>query len=136
MRNLLCVIGRDEWRIKYDNEGRPFEICGRPRCYRLRDHDAPSEEPRTGTDRGLPPPPLEPPNLGSGELSTPLGAMCVFLAGRLSASTFDTGSAVAAVSKELRGTTDLVLADTTIDIAPLDELRARRDARRAQWPVG
>jgi hypothetical protein len=24
MRNLLCVIGRHEWRVKYDNEGRPL----------------------------------------------------------------------------------------------------------------
>ena len=30
MRNLLCVIGRHEWRTKYDTEGRPFEQCGRP----------------------------------------------------------------------------------------------------------
>jgi hypothetical protein len=26
MRSLLCVIGRHEWRVKYDNEGRPFDI--------------------------------------------------------------------------------------------------------------
>ena len=26
MRNLRCVIGRHEWRVKYDNEGRPYQI--------------------------------------------------------------------------------------------------------------
>jgi hypothetical protein len=30
VRRLLCVLGRHDWRTKYDNEGRPIEICGRP----------------------------------------------------------------------------------------------------------
>ena len=54
MRNLLCVIGRHEWRMKYDNEGRPFDICGRPGCYHVRHDDSPSDGPYTGTDRGCP----------------------------------------------------------------------------------
>jgi hypothetical protein len=29
MRNLLCVIGRHDWRVEHDKEGRPYEICGR-----------------------------------------------------------------------------------------------------------
>jgi hypothetical protein len=53
MRNLLGVVGRHEWRTKYDIEGRPFEMCGRPGCYRVRGH-SPSGRPYTGTDRGLP----------------------------------------------------------------------------------
>jgi hypothetical protein len=51
MRNLLCVIGRHEWRVEYDNEGRPFEICGRQGCYHVRDSDSRSDGPSTGTDR-------------------------------------------------------------------------------------
>jgi hypothetical protein len=38
MRNLLCVIGRHDWQVKRDKEGRPYEICGRPRCYHVRGH--------------------------------------------------------------------------------------------------
>ena len=66
MRNLLCVIGRHEWQIKYDNEGRLFEMCGRPQCYHLRDNDSPSDGPSTGTDRDSPPPPFQPPTYGGG----------------------------------------------------------------------
>jgi hypothetical protein len=65
MRNLLCVIGRHDWEVKHDKEGRPYEICGRPRCYRLR-NDARSEGPYTHTDPGRPPPPPRPPDPGAG----------------------------------------------------------------------
>ena len=59
MRNLLCVIGRHDWQVKHDKDGRPYEICGRPRCYHIRGHDSRSDGPYTGTDPGLPqwPPP-------------------------------------------------------------------------------
>ena len=70
MRNLLCVIGRHEWRVKYDNEGRPFEICGRPHCYHLRDNHSPSDGPGTGTDRGSPPRPFSHPPMGLGAALT------------------------------------------------------------------
>ena len=63
MRNLLCVIGRHEWGIKYDTEGRPFEICGRPVCYHVRGQSR-SEGPYTGTDPGPPLPP-QPPIFGA-----------------------------------------------------------------------
>ncbi len=55
MGNLLCVIGRHDWRVEHAKEGRPYQICGRPRCYRLpgRDDDIPSDASHTGTDRGL-----------------------------------------------------------------------------------
>jgi hypothetical protein len=49
MRSLLCVIARHEWRVKYDNEGRPFDICGRPGCYHVRHGDSPSDGPYTGS---------------------------------------------------------------------------------------
>jgi hypothetical protein len=55
MRNLLCVIGRHEWRMKYDSEGRPFEICGRPGCYHTKGHSR-SDRPYTGTDPTPAPP--------------------------------------------------------------------------------
>ena len=66
MRNLLCVVGRHEWRTKYDTEGRPYEMCGRPQCYHRRNHDSPPDGPGTGTDRGSPPPPFQPPTYGGG----------------------------------------------------------------------
>ena len=69
-----------------------------------------------------------------GKLGTSLGAMCVFLAERLSASTFHTGSAVAAVSRELRATMTAALADVRVANDPLDELRARRDRKRLMSP--
>ena len=50
MRNLLCVMGRHDWQAKQDKEGRPYEICGRPGCYRLRNHDSRSDGPYTHTD--------------------------------------------------------------------------------------
>ncbi len=66
MRNLLCVIGRHEWRTKYDTEGRPFEQCGRPGCYHVRGHSR-SERPYTGTDRGLPGMRTQPPHLSGAD---------------------------------------------------------------------
>jgi hypothetical protein len=65
MRNLLCVIGRHEWQVKQDKEGRPYEICGRPGCYRIRDRSR-SDGPYTHTDTGLPLPPQVPPDGGAG----------------------------------------------------------------------
>jgi hypothetical protein len=76
MKNLLCVIGRHDWKVKHDKEGRPYEICLRPQCYRLRNDDARSDGPYTHTDPGRPPPP-QPPDPGAGaetewETSSPL----------------------------------------------------------------
>jgi hypothetical protein len=59
MRNLLCVIGRHDWRAKYDKEGRPHETCGRPGCYRVRGHSR-SDGPYRHADQGLPLPPHVP----------------------------------------------------------------------------
>ena len=55
MRNLLCVIGHHEWRVKSDHEGRPVEICGRSGCYHVRGHSR-SDRPYTGTSPEPPPP--------------------------------------------------------------------------------
>jgi hypothetical protein len=55
MRNLLCVIGRHEWRMKDGIEGRPFEICGRPGCYHVQGQSR-SDRPYVGTDPTPPPP--------------------------------------------------------------------------------
>jgi hypothetical protein len=65
MRNLHCVIGRHDWQVKHDKEGRQYEICGRPGCYRVRSHSR-SDGPYTHTDTGRPLPPHVPPDGGPG----------------------------------------------------------------------
>jgi hypothetical protein len=75
MRNLLCMIGRHGWRVEHAKEGRPYKICGRPRCYRFRrrDDDIPSDGSHTRNDRGLPPPAPTPPSTGP---TSPDGEAC------------------------------------------------------------
>ena len=41
-------------------------MCGRPQCYHSRGHDSPADRAGTGTDRGEPPPPFQPPTYGGG----------------------------------------------------------------------
>ena len=65
MRNLRCVIGRHDWQVKHDKEGRPYEICGRPGCYRVRDHSR-SDGPYRHSDKDLPLPPHVPTDGGAG----------------------------------------------------------------------
>jgi hypothetical protein len=61
-------------------------------------------------------------------LGTALGQQALALAERMS-SKFDTGSAVAAVSKELRAVMDAALANAATAADALDELSARRRAK-------
>ena len=63
-------------------------------------------------------------------LDTALGAQAVALATRIDSGA-DTGSAVAALSKELRAVMDAALADAETAADPLDELRARRERKFA-----
>jgi hypothetical protein len=60
MRNLLCVIGRHDWQVKHHNEGQPYEICGRPRCYHVQGHDSGSDGPYRHQDSDQPLPPQPP----------------------------------------------------------------------------
>jgi uncharacterized protein YoaH (UPF0181 family) len=71
----------------------------------------------------------------AGKLRTSFGAMAVFLAQRISAAGYDTGSAIAALSKELREVMAKALEGVQLGDAPLKELERRRDAKRARWPV-
>lgn len=65
-------------------------------------------------------------------LRTPTGAAALALAKRIDSGSFaDTGSSFAAVVKELRATLGEALADAAVPDDPVDELRARREARRA-----
>ncbi len=66
----------------------------------------------------------------AGRLDTALGQQAIVLAVKLS-SPFDTGSAMTAVSRELRAVREEALrgAEQAADL--LDELRLRRDAKRA-----
>src|SRR5688500_13133780 len=61
----------------------------------------------------------------AGRLNSSLGQQAILLAGRIGAP-FDTGSAVAAVSKELRAVMAKALEDAQPVADPLDQLRARR----------
>jgi hypothetical protein len=58
-----------------------------------------------------------------------LGAQAIQIARRMT-NQFDTGSAFAALSKELRSVMAQAMAGATPAADPLDELRARRDAKR------
>jgi hypothetical protein len=66
----------------------------------------------------------------AGRLNSSLGRQAILLAGRIGAPA-DTGSSVAAVSKELRAVMAKALDDAEAGVDPLDELRARRDRKRA-----
>ncbi len=66
----------------------------------------------------------------AGRLDTALGQQALALAVKL-ASPFDTGSAMAAVSRELRAVREEALRGAEHVADPLDELRLRRDAKRA-----
>ncbi len=66
----------------------------------------------------------------AGRLETALGQQAIALAVKL-ASPHDTGSAMAAVSRELRAVREEALRGAEQAADPLDELRLRRDAKRA-----
>lgn len=63
-------------------------------------------------------------------LETAEGEHALFLARRLVAATRDTGSAVASLSKEYRAARIEALKGAVTERSGLDELRARRDAKR------
>ena len=66
----------------------------------------------------------------AGRLDTRLGQMAVALAEKLAAGR-DTGSAMAAVSREFRSVMDEAMRGAMIETDELDELAARRDSKRA-----
>lgn len=66
----------------------------------------------------------------AGQVETVLGRQALVLAGRLG-STRETGSAVAAVSRELRAVMAEAMRGIAAEADPLDDLRARRDRKRA-----
>lgn len=85
-----------------------------------------------------PPPPADEPSVAAatktdlaavGRLAGPLGQAAMVLAGRIDAHR-DTGSALAAVTKEWRATMSAATAGVKREANPLDELRERREARR------
>ncbi|SRR6266536_283575 len=61
----------------------------------------------------------------AGQLNSALGAQAVRLAERME-SPFDTGSAIAALSRELRAVMTEALQDASRAVDPLDELAQRR----------
>lgn len=62
-------------------------------------------------------------------LETMLGQIALELSRRIGSS-FETGSAVAALTKQLRETMAEALKGVSVAADPLDELRARRDVKR------
>lgn len=66
---------------------------------------------------------------GLGRESTVLGQAALALARRLDAGR-DTGTAMASLAKQLQATLDSATEGVTTAADPLDELRARRDAKR------
>lgn len=65
----------------------------------------------------------------AGRLDTPMGALAVQLAGRVE-SPYETGAAVAALSRELSRVLDLALEGANKETDLLDELKERRDRTR------
>lgn len=61
----------------------------------------------------------------------PEGVAALALAHRLDNGGRDTGSALASVARELRATLEVALKGANVAADPLDELRARREARLA-----
>lgn len=68
--------------------------------------------------------------VAAGRLGTTIGQQAVKLAERM-VNRSETGSAVASLSKELRATMVEALKGTAQEADPIDELRARRDRKRA-----
>lgn len=66
----------------------------------------------------------------AGRLDTVLGQQALTIAEKLG-SLFDTGSSAAALSKELRALMAEAVKGAAVAADPLDELRARRAAKRA-----
>ena len=64
-----------------------------------------------------------------GRLDTTAGAAAMALAVRIDAQA-ETGAGVAALVKQLHATMTVATADVQVAVDPLDELRARREARR------
>ncbi|AJA43302.1 hypothetical protein VC60_gp01 [Mycobacterium phage Sbash] len=67
----------------------------------------------------------------AGRMETVLGQQALRLAMRLETSTVDTGAGLASLSKELRAVMAQAVAGAAVEADPVDELRARRDAKRA-----
>lgn len=59
-----------------------------------------------------------------------LGQAALRLAARIDASATDSGSALAAMVRQLQQTLRAATADASVDGDPIDELRARREARQ------
>lgn len=124
---------------------RPCDVCGQPytakrpssrycgdTCRQRARRAGISNEPPTVTLGGVDGPvaaataaALE----ATGMLDSPIGQSTVALARRMDANA-DTGAGLASLSRELRAALAEALADVTVAADPLDELRARREARR------
>lgn len=68
----------------------------------------------------------------AGRLDTVLGQLALKLAVRLESAVFDTGSAFAALSKELRAVAAAAVAGAHVEEDEVDELQARRDEKKAR----
>ena len=66
----------------------------------------------------------------AGRVETPLGQAALVLAARIDANQ-DSGGAIAAMAKQLASTLSAATAGANVVASPVDELRARRAAKRA-----
>lgn len=64
------------------------------------------------------------------KLDSPLGQAALVLAARMDSAADESGSALAAVAKELRTTLAEAVKGAATVADPVDQLRARREARR------
>lgn len=66
----------------------------------------------------------------AGRLESSLGQAALALARRIDGSAFDSGSSLAALTREWRMTLAAAVEGVPLAASPLDELKAKRDARR------
>lgn len=72
----------------------------------------------------------------AGKLGTPSGQAALVLSRRIDASHLDTGAGLASMVKRLQETVDALTSDAKLEDDPVDELRARREAKATSAASG
>jgi hypothetical protein len=115
-------------------------FCQRPECKRMRSTLRKRSE-RRGAVVALPPSDVEARSnvevtraalVAADRLDSPAGVNALTLAARLDSCGTDTGSAVAALSKQHLAALDAAVSGATRVADPVDELRQRREKRLAR----
>jgi hypothetical protein len=126
----------------FDAKSRRFKFCARPECKRQRARGRKRGERAVGEVIDLPPPPARVSVTSAtraqlekvGRAETAEGQNAIVLAERLDAATYnalETGSSVAALSKQHLAALADALKDVSVNADGVDELKLRRERRGA-----